>query len=187
MTSEERAGKIQALDREIAASEQELSESREWCTTLLWARIGRLERKRAELWAESVRHIRLLGDRVLVKPDPAPTSVGSILVPDGALPQGHLPGDGRERETFVGTVVAVGPGDKFHERRRGFEIHRTLIHRDGSRAPMHVRVGDRVLYPRRPPSERGTDEGTGDCGIYLDGERYLLFHEEQAALAIIGE
>lgn len=129
--------------------------------------------------------IRLLRDLILVRPDPAPESLGRIVIPQGALPQGHLPHDGNERATFTGTVVAVGPGDTIRERLVHGQIKRTLIHKDGSPAPMHTKVGDRVVYPRRPSSPAGTDEGTGECGVYLEGERYLLFHEEQSAYAII--
>ncbi len=60
--------------------------------------------------AEAVRNFRPLRDMILVKPDNAPDMVGSIVVPQGALPQGQQPGD--YRDTFMGTVVAVGPGDR---------------------------------------------------------------------------
>lgn len=153
----------------------------------------------------SVRNLRLLGDMILVRPDPAPDKLGSIFAPQGSLPQGHQPSanpatfmgveqrTGSARDTFIGTVVACGPGDRFHEKIRhrpgtgGHEVVRTLINQDGSRRPMKTKLGDRVVYPRRPNSPVGTDEGTGESAIYLDGEKYLLFHESQFALAIVVE
>ena len=51
---------------------------------------------------------------------------------------------------------------------------------------MHTKVGDRVLYGRRPSGPQGTTERDGDAAVYLDGERFLLFHEEQSAFAVIG-
>ncbi len=60
--------------------------------------------------AEAVRNFRPLRDMILVLPDNAPDMVGLIVIPQGALPQGQQPGD--YRDTFMGTVVAVGPGDK---------------------------------------------------------------------------
>ncbi len=73
---------------------------------------------------EAVRGFHPLADLILVLPDPAPSKIGSIFVPGGSLPQGHQPADdptefmgvtqrrGDGRDTFTGTVVAVGPGDR---------------------------------------------------------------------------
>jgi hypothetical protein len=51
-----------------------------------------------------------LNDMVLVKPDPAQDKIGSIIVPEMAKTYGHQ--EGPSEDCFIGTVVAVGPGDK---------------------------------------------------------------------------
>lgn len=69
------------------------------------------------------RVLRPLADAVLVRRDRAPTHVGLLEIPE----------DARERRPETGIVVAVGPG-----RRR----------KDGSRQPLTVKAGDRVVIPR---------------------------------------
>lgn len=110
-----------------------------------------------------------LKDMILVKPDPRPERIGSIFVPDGALPQGHQAGEKEEsyRDCFVGTVMAVGRGDK----------HKAGTHRH----PMLTKIGDRVVYPRRPSSPGG------EFSVKIDGEMYLIFNEQQNAFAVIEE
>jgi len=86
--------------------------------------------------------IRPLGDRVVVEPlEQDEKTTGGIVLPDTA----------RERPQ-LGTVVAVGPG---------------RILEDGSRAPMAVRVGDRVIY-----SKYGGNE------IKLNGKEYLILDQD---------
>jgi hypothetical protein len=142
-------------------------------------------------------NFRPLRDLILVLPDPAPDKIGSIAIPQGAAPQGHRPADdptdfmgvkqrtGDARDTFTGTVVSVGPGDRIRERVVNGRVVRTLAMKDGSCAPMRTKVGDRLLYPRRASSPAGYDLETGNCDLYIDGVGYLLFHEEQSAFAIL--
>lgn len=116
-----------------------------------------------------------LYDMILVKPDPVPDKVGSVYVPQGALKAGHEAGP--SEECFIGTVMAVGPGDKVHERRlRDGTIVRTLLK---APAPMQTKVGDRVVFPRRPSMPGGEFE------LKIDGEMYVMFHEQQFCFAVI--
>ena len=65
---------------------------------------------------------KVLGDRVLVRPDEAKTSERGIYLPESA-----------QEKPQRGTIMAVGEG-------------RTL--KDGTLVPPDVEVGDRVLYAR---------------------------------------
>ena len=86
--------------------------------------------------------VRPLGDRVLVKPEAAEEmTAGGIIIPDTAK------SDKPER----GIVVALGDGK---------------ISDEGRRIPMHVAVGDKVMF-----GKYGYDE------IKIDGEEYLLISE----------
>lgn len=82
--------------------------------------------------------IRPLGDKVVVEPaTEEEKSAGGILLPDTA-----------KQRPQEGTVVAVGPG---------------RILEDGSRAPMTVQVGDRVIYAKYGGNE-----------VTLDGKDYVI-------------
>ena len=50
---------------------------------------------------------------------------------------------------------------------------------NAGRHEMHVKVGDRVIYPRRPSAPGGSDL------VIIDGVGYVMFNEEQSALAVI--
>lgn len=67
--------------------------------------------------------VRPLGDRVLVKREDAPAakSAAGIIIPETA----------QKEKSKKGVVVAVGPG---------------RINDDGKLMPMHVKVGDSVLF-----------------------------------------
>ena len=69
-----------------------------------------------------------------------------------------LPETAEKEKPILGKVVAVGPG-KMTEK--------------GERAPMSVKVGDRVLFKKYGPDE-----------IEVDGKKYLVGDEEDI-LAII--
>lgn len=83
-----------------------------------------------------------LADRVVVKPADVneETSVSGIIIPDSV----------HKEKPAKGTVVAVGPG-------------RT---EDGAQVPMHVKVGDLVLF-----SKYGYDE------VRVNGEDYFILPE----------
>jgi len=137
-----------------------------------------------------------LGDLILVKPDPLPGQVGSIVIAETTQNPGHRPG--HYADTFTGTVVAVGPGDRIFLLRcrqcgadcRRIETARRFRCRACGGAleytgdppdyhPMQTKVGDRVAFPRRPNAPGGADL------IQIDGEGYVTFNEEQSALAVI--
>ncbi|ACK70223.1 chaperonin Cpn10 [Gloeothece citriformis PCC 7424] len=90
----------------------------------------------------NVSTVKPLGDRVFVKVSPSEEkTAGGILLPDTAKEKPQL-----------GEVVAVGPGKR---------------NDDGSRSPIEVKVGDKVLYSKYA----GTD-------IKLGGEDYVLLSEK---------
>ncbi len=125
-----------------------------------------------------------LRDMIVVKPDQVNDKIGSVYVPQGSIKGMDQAGD--YRDTGIGTVVAIGPGDRVHEKwieeatqsgKKGMRMVRTLIHRDGSPAPMLTKVGDRVVFPRRPSGGE----------VEIDGQTYMMFNEQQNALAVIEE
>lgn len=86
-------------------------------------------------------NVQPLHDKLIVKPDDSPdVTPGGIFLPD----------DARER-AYQGTVISVGPG-------------RTL--ENGTKIPMNVNEGDRVLYGDWTATE-----------IEIDGERVLILKE----------
>lgn len=144
-----------------------------------------------------------LRDLILVLPDAPPDKVGSIFIPGQAKQYGDQPG--RSEDGFTGTVVAVGPGDR-HTPLLSIKcpvcakpwkyvaicdashcecspmkwLDQTHVNAwDASRYPMQTKVGDRVVYPRRPTTPGGTEL------TMIDGVGYLMFAEEQFAYAII--
>jgi co-chaperonin GroES (HSP10) len=141
-----------------------------------------------------------LYDMLLVKPDPEPDTIGSIAIPQGVLKAGHEPGD--SQDCFTGVIVAAGPGDQVVElecRACGVRRSQRITARfkreisvgtcvcgesraeiiSQSRMPMDVQVGDRIAFPRRPTAPGG------NCDVYLEGERYLMFHAEQFAFGVM--
>ncbi len=93
--------------------------------------------------------IRPLHDRVVVKRLEAKEEVrGGIIIPDTA----------REKPQEA-DVIAVGPGK---------------LNENGSRQPMDVKKGDRVLIGKYSGSE-----------IKIDGEEHVIIREDEI-LAVIG-
>jgi chaperonin GroES len=80
----------------------------------------------------SIKNIKPLSNRVLVKRAEAKTTKGGILLPDSA-----------QEKPRQGQVVSVGPG-KMEE--------------DGEIQPMNVRVGDTILFTAYAGTEVKTDE-----------------------------
>lgn len=66
--------------------------------------------------------LRILGDRVLIRPDEAQQTEGGIILPESA-----------QKKPQRGTVEAVGEGRRLE---------------DGSLLAPEVKVGDRVLYAK---------------------------------------
>ncbi len=96
----------------------------------------------------SVSTVKPLGDRVFVK-----VSASEEKTPGGIL----LPETAKEKPQ-VGEIGSVGPGKR---------------NDDGSRQPVEVQVGDKVLYSKYA----GTD-------IKLGGDEYVLLSEKDI-LAVV--
>ncbi|MBN2384213.1 co-chaperone GroES [bacterium] len=91
-----------------------------------------------------------LHDRVLVqRTEEKETIKGGIIIPDTA-----------KEKPQEGTVVAVGPGK---------------VLKDGSRATMSVKVGDRILFGKYS----GND-------VRIDDQEYLIIREEDVLGVIKG-
>ena len=87
--------------------------------------------------------IRPLHDRVLVKRiEETETKIGGIIIPDSA-----------KEKPQQGEVIAVGNGKLLEE---------------GDRAPIDVKVGDRILYGKYSGSD-----------TKIDGEEYLIVREDE--------
>lgn len=96
----------------------------------------------------NVSTVTPLSDRVFVKVNPSEEkTAGGILLPDTV-----------KEKPQVGEIVAAGPGKR---------------NEDGSRAPLEVKIGDKVLYSKYA----GTD-------IKLGGEEYVLLSEKDI-LAVV--
>lgn len=94
-------------------------------------------------------NIKPLGDRVILKPATKEEATKSgIILPDTV---------DKERPE-QGEVLAIGMGKLLN---------------DGNRAPMSVKVGDKVMFKKYGPDE-----------IKIDGQEYLVISEEDI-LAII--
>jgi chaperonin GroES len=86
---------------------------------------------------------RPLNDKVVLEVlEDDETSPGGIIVPDTA-----------KKRPQEGTVIAIGSG---------------RLLKDGSRAAMHVQVGNRVVFSKYAGSE-----------FEFDGRKYLILDEDQ--------
>lgn len=92
--------------------------------------------------------LKPLGDRIIAKPVSAEeTTAGGIVLPDTA-----------KEKPQEGEVVAVGPGAMLDS---------------GKKAPMDVKVGDRVIYGKYAGSE-----------VKIGGDEYMILRQEDV-LAIV--
>lgn len=95
-------------------------------------------------------NIRPLHDRIVVRPIETSTrTAGGLLIPDSA-----------KEKPQEGKVVAVSRGKRLE---------------DGTRSPLDVTVGDRILYGKYTGSE-----------IRLAGEEYLIVREEEVLGVVEG-
>jgi chaperonin GroES len=94
--------------------------------------------------------LKPLGDRVLVKrnEEADQKSAGGIIIPDTA-----------KEKPSRGTVISAGPGN---------------LKEDGTRTPLDVKKGDKILFGKYSGSE-----------IKIDGVEYLIMHESDI-LGILG-
>ncbi len=92
--------------------------------------------------------VRPLNDRIIVKRlEEEERTKGGIIIPDTA-----------KEKPIEGKVIAAGDG---------------RIKKDGSKIPMEVKVGDRILFAKY-----------GGTEIKMEGEEYLMMKEDDV-LAII--
>lgn len=92
--------------------------------------------------------LKPLGDRIIAKPVSAEeTTAGGIVLPDTA-----------KEKPLEGEVVAVGPGAMLDS---------------GKKAPMDVKVGDKVIYGKYAGSE-----------VKIGAEEYMILRQEDV-LAIV--
>ena len=94
-------------------------------------------------------NLRPLGDRVIVEP----------IERDDVTPSGIILPDTAKEKPQEGSVVAVGAGK---------------INDDGSRIPLDVKVGDRVVYAKYAGTE-----------FKIDSDRKVLILKESDILAIV--
>ena len=95
-------------------------------------------------------NIRPLHDRIVVRRiEPSNSTAGGLLIPDSA-----------KEKPQEGKVVAVSRGKRLE---------------DGTRSPLDVAVGDRILYGKYTGSE-----------IRLAGEEYLIVREEEVLGVVEG-
>ena len=80
----------------------------------------------------TIKNIKPLGNRVLVKRSEAKTTKGGILLPDSA-----------QEKPRQGEVVAVGPG---------------ALDEEGNKIAMNVHVGDQVLFSAYSGTEVKTED-----------------------------
>jgi chaperonin GroES len=93
--------------------------------------------------------IRPLHDRIIVKrTEEEEKTKGGIIIPDTA-----------KEKPAEGKVIAVGEG---------------RIKKDGTKIPLDVKVGDRVLFSKYSGTE-----------VKIDGEEHLMMREDDI-LAVIG-
>src|SRR5882672_4121254 len=92
--------------------------------------------------------IRPLYDRLLIKRLEAHTKTpGGLIIPDNA----------REKPV-EGLVIAVGDG----------ALNKDALNKDGSRLPLEVKTGDRVLFAKYSGTE---------VKVMLDGGEHLILRE----------
>ena len=96
-------------------------------------------------------NLQPLDDRIVVKPgDAEETTASGLVIPDTA-----------KEKPQEGQVIAVGNGKVLNT---------------GTRVPMDVKVGDRILFGKYSGSE-----------VKLDGEEFLIMREEEVLAIIEGD
>lgn len=115
---------------------------------------------------KSILQVSLLGDNILVRRERTADKEGHIFIPDSAVDGRKLHRSGGDY-IFTGIVESVGPGDK---------------RKDGSRIPLNVQVGDRILYENRRQAESGQQAFPS---LDFKGDHYCFILEEQHVLAVI--
>ena len=94
--------------------------------------------------------IRPLHDRLIVRRlEEGEQTIGGIIIPDSA-----------KEKPQRGEVIAAGSGK---------------VNEDGTRTPLDVKAGDRVLFGKYTSQE-----------VKLDGEEYLIMREDEVLAVIDG-
>jgi len=100
--------------------------------------------------------LKPLADRVVVKPIQAEEKTkGGIVLPDTA-----------KDKPQEGEVIAVGTGRILDNEGEVIAVGTGRILDNGTKLPLEVKVGDRVVYSKYSGSE-----------IKIDGEEYLIIRE----------
>lgn len=116
--------------------------------------IGTMPRSGAT--ASDVPKLKPLGDRVLLKVQPAAdVTAGGVVLPDSA-----------KEKPIVGVVVAVGPGKRAGDRGGPKGADKNAAD-PNERKPLKVSEGDHVLYFKWAGDQMETPEG----------EQYVVLHE----------
>ena len=102
--------------------------------------------------------VRPINDQVLVRQDPPKDKIGSFYVPQG-----------KEEYPPLATVLAIGPG---------------AVNDHGVRIPLDVKVGDRVLFKRRPGTALVPDWREGDS---LELGKNTLMLRESDIIGVVEE
>jgi chaperonin GroES len=111
----------------------------------------------------SAANFRPHDDQVLVRVLPeASESAGGIIIPESARKPGAQGGDKFLRQ---GVVLSIGPGEKREKYGRPI---------DGTRKPMMLHIGDRIVYDH--PSNRE---------ISVAGELHVILKEQQHVMAVL--
>jgi chaperonin GroES len=114
----------------------------------------------------SIQEVTPLYDNVVLRRERTADREGSIFIPESAVDGRKLHRSGGDY-IFTGIVVSVGRGDK---------------RRDGSRIPLEIKPGDRVLYENRRDAEVKKHVFPS---LELNGEHYVFALAEQHVLAIL--
>lgn len=150
--------------------------------------------------------IRLLSDVVLLKDMGDPDREGLVIIPEAFRERGV-----NQFGTYrIGLVIAVGEGDRYSEhgvtdegqvRRRLLTAPCELCGAGGTMIEVWPNAGAPTICPKCEgtgrhgvcvppqckPGDRVLFEKRAEAQVYLNGERYVMCHAEQACIAVLEE
>lgn len=109
-------------------------------------------------------------NRIVVRPDPEITKVGSIFIPDCAKVEEYADGDKYQTGQFLvttGTVLAAGPGRLV---KKGEWFDDRPCKKDFFRK-MELKAGDRIQFKR-------VGDGRAGVEVEIAGETVLVMRED---------